>query len=166
MCDCVCVCGARVTVRLYSLASGNTTSCGCARRKGHIKHGGTKGGVRSPTWLSWTAMRQRCNNERHQNYANYGGRGIRVCARWNASKTGFAAFVSDMGKRPEGCTLDRIDNDLGYEPGNCRWSTRQTQEANKRSRQQYVRALWDAAQSERAHWDSEERKLAGDDEST
>jgi hypothetical protein len=81
-----------------------------------------------PEYLSWNSMRQRCCNPNALNYENYGGRGIEVCERWQL----FENFVADMGKRPENHSLDRIDNDKGYEPGNCRWATRKEQSSNTR----------------------------------
>ena len=81
-----------------------------------------------PLYPTWLMMRQRCSNPNHRSYPRYGGRGITVCERWNTS---FLHFVSDMGERPDGLTLDRIDNDGNYEPSNCRWATRSEQELNK-----------------------------------
>jgi hypothetical protein len=88
------------------------------------KHGMT----RTPTYWSWQAAKARCTNPAHAKFSDYGGRGIAMCEKWSAS---FEAFLVDMGERPEGTTLDRIDGRLGYEPGNCRWATPQTQSLNQ-----------------------------------
>ncbi len=89
----------------------------------------------SPTYISWRNMRQRCQNPNHPDYEDYGGRGIKVCKRWKD----FVNFLTDMGERPEGLTLDRINNDGNYEPDNCRWATLKQQAQNQRDhKNQYL----------------------------
>ena len=83
-----------------------------------------------PLYGTWKAMRMRCTNKNSPQWDDYGGRGISVCARWQG-KEGFRNFVADMGARPNGCTLDRINNDGNYEPSNCKWSTRSEQQHNQ-----------------------------------
>lgn len=95
-----------------------------------VRHGFAKRNATHSVYNSWLGMRQRCYNPRNREYPNHGGRGIIMCERWRDS---FLAFFADVGERPDGCTLDRIDNDRGYEPSNVRWASVATQNRNTRS---------------------------------
>lgn len=126
---CRCDCGATKITTTGQLRSGKTGSCGCYWRETSTTHGHAN----TPTYLAWQAMHGRCRNRGHTAYAYYGGRGISVCERWS----GFENFLADMGEMPPGYSLDRIDNEGGYEPGNCRWVTMAEQARNKRNRVEY-----------------------------
>jgi hypothetical protein len=127
---CVCDCGERVIIGSNNLRTGNSKSCGCVKRqwlesgKANRTHGMTKTGAH----VSWRKMIERCEKTYCRRYADYGGRGIKVCDRWKV----FENFYADMGDRPEGMSLDRIDVNGNYEPSNCRWATPQQQRANRR----------------------------------
>ena len=126
---CVCVCGNTTNVWTGSLNNGHTRSCGCLHVETRSKNGLKHGLAHVKEHDVWQQMRYRCSKHDHPSYPNYGGRGIKVCPRWDAD---FAAFIEDMGRCPEGMSLDRINNDGDYEPSNCRWTTKITQANNTR----------------------------------
>ncbi len=122
---CQCDCGNQKVMLGSLLKSGNSTSCGCKTLEASTKHGmaGTN------TYTIWIDMVRRCTNPKIKQYKNYGGRGIKICEEW----LNFETFFNDMGDRPEGMSLDRINSDGDYCKENCRWVDNMTQQSNKRN---------------------------------
>lgn len=134
---CRCECGTEKLRSTSTIRSGATRSCGCLRREASAIRSKTHGQSSSPEFVAWAAMLQRCLYRRGISFANYGGRGIRVCDRWAHS---FENFFADVGPRPsKDHSLDRIDVHGHYEPGNVRWATRVVQARNRRDNR-YVTA--------------------------
>ena len=123
-CDCICDCGNEITIREWYLKNGKRKTCGCSRKKKTKIDGRV-----TPEYATWTSMMQRCTNSNDAAYKSYGGRGIRVCDEWYD----YQNFLRDMGCRPSpDFTLDRIENNKGYTPENCRWADKITQSRNQR----------------------------------
>lgn len=125
---CVCDCGNEIVVSGANLRSNVAKSCGCLQKEkaseANTKHGQSK---KTKEYSAWIGMRKRCNTKSSEDYPDYGGRGIKVCERWDL----FSNFVEDMEIAPKGFSLDRIDVNKGYSPDNCRWADAKTQARNK-----------------------------------
>lgn len=133
--SCRCACGYEGTFDAYNVRNGLTKSCGCLRdelskvRRNQLRHGMHMTRV----YRIWAGMKSRCQNANHHAYADYGGRGIKVCEQWQV----FENFLRDMGEPPAGASIDRTNNDGDYEPGNCAWVTPKEQNNNRRSTNTY-----------------------------
>ena len=123
---CRCSCGTEAQILSGSLVNGATESCGCKALDVRTTHGQTY----TPEYRVWKGIKMRCYYKKARYYPIYGGRGIKVCKRWLNS---FENFISDMGQRPsEKHTIERLNNDGDYTPGNCVWGTTKQQDRNKR----------------------------------
>lgn len=125
--DAICDCGKEFKVSVNRLNHRQQESCGCMQN-GRASHGHCESYTRSPEYYSWSGMKQRCNNPNNERYSDYGGRGIKHDVRWSD----FREFYKDMGERPDGKTLDRIDVNGDYNKDNCRWATNSEQNKNRR----------------------------------
>jgi hypothetical protein len=123
---CICKCGAETYTQRGSLKNGKATSCGCKKAAEFIKRVTKHGMSNTPTYKTWRGMLGRCNNKNLPEYKNYGGRGIEV--KWKS----FEEFYADMGKKPKGYWIDRIDNNGNYEKNNCKWALPKVNQKNKR----------------------------------
>ncbi len=123
---CECSCGNVTQVVGHNLSGGHSKSCGCLRQESVKRSCTTHNMTRKKTWNIWCNMKQRCNNRNNNNYNRYGLRGIKICRRWDK----FENFYADLGDRPKGKTLDRKDNNKGYNKSNCRWADKHEQANN------------------------------------
>jgi len=146
---CRCSCGTIKTVQRSGLLSGNIRSCGCLVRDNNeqrTKHGCARNNKVTKEYTCWLGMISRCENPNYIDYNLYGGRGIKICKRWRDS---FEAFLQDMGCKPSPKhSIDRIDTNGNYEPGNCRWSNLKEQGRNKRNNVIFTHDGYTATQSE------------------
>jgi hypothetical protein len=129
-----CFCGNVFEVRLYKVRSGSTRSCGCLAGQAFVRHGASRGGALTPEYRAWRCMLTRAKNPKIARAKHYSGRGIGVATEWDSGGDGrgYERFLAHIGPKPSpGMSVDRRDNDRGYEPGNVRWATTAEQVRNK-----------------------------------
>lgn len=144
---CRCSCGNEVEIAFESVRGGKVGSCGCLRKESIASVNYTHGDYKSVEYKAWAKIKGRCHCETDAKYPIYGGRGIKVCDRWRRS---YEAFLEDMGRRPKGkSSIDRLDVNGDYRPGNCRWSTC-TEQANNTRRN--VRLSFNNVEKTMAEW--------------
>jgi hypothetical protein len=133
---CRCMCGNEKWIQASKFGK-RSKSCGCLQRELTSIRARTHGQTKTKTYGVWHGMVQRCTNPRHPNWKWYGARGISVCERWRS----FENFLADMGTRPDGLSIERIDNDGDYEPTNCKWATAEEQINNRRHKSLWASSL-------------------------
>lgn len=133
---CKCDCGGEIILLAGAVAGSVTKSCGCLYRETRGKQHRVHGAYLTPEYRAWQSMKRRCFNPKDRRYPDYGGRGITVCERWllgDGARSGAECFLADMGSKPSPLhTMDRIEVNGNYEPGNCRWATYSEQNSNRR----------------------------------
>ncbi|HBN5447502.1 TPA: hypothetical protein L3F56_004202 [Klebsiella oxytoca] len=140
----LCDCGRETVTRIYYAKTGHTKSCGCLKVKSVTKHGMYK----TREYGIWSGMMDRCYQENNPRFADYGARGITVCDQWHD----FTSFYKDMGNKPDGMSLDRINNDKGYSPDNCRWATLNEQQWNQRKQKGTTSRFLGVSKSRHGRW--------------
>lgn len=147
--QCRCDCGIEVTVFTSNLSTAHTQSCGCLASELKSARNFVHGKTDTREYRIWTNMKTRCLNSKNEAFPQYGGRGIKICHEW---VNDFGAFLRDMGPCPKGMTLERLENNNGYDPGNCAWRSYQDQQNNRRDN---VLIQWQGRTQTASQWSRE-----------